>query len=111
MSILKQPKEMSKSDAKKMLLSSNYKDICEGLLSITFYEKDWKWCQDQCLSLLKHENLNVSGLAATCLGHIARIHRKLDKVLVIHELKKYLSNEIISGQVQDALDDIELYLK
>lgn len=111
MSELQQPKRISRTEAAKMLTSNNYKDICDALISITYYDQDWRWCQDECLKYLNHKNKFVSGLAAICLGHIARIHKKLDKEKVIMELKKHLDNVEISGQIQDALDDIDIFIK
>lgn len=110
MAELQNPKKITRLEAIHMLASNNYIEICSALISITYYDPDWHWCQDQCLKYLNHENKNVSGLAATCLGHIARLHKNLEKEKVIKELKKYLNDADISGQVQDALDDIDIFI-
>lgn len=84
--------------------------IAEGLVSLSLYEKDWQWAQNICLHFLDSDDPNISGLAAISLGHIARIHRKLDKDRVKSALENKMNNPLIAGRVQDALDDIEIYL-
>jgi hypothetical protein len=80
------------------------------MVSVAFFEQDWKWAQEKFLAFLDNKDPRISGLAATCLGHIARIQRKIDKT-VIEELKKHLSNKQISGRVEDALSDIQMFVK
>ncbi len=38
-------------------------------------EGDWRKLQELHLQLLGHEDHQVSALAATCLGHLARVYR------------------------------------
>ncbi|MDF3055570.1 MAG: hypothetical protein K0Q74_1477 [Gammaproteobacteria bacterium] len=106
----KNPLPISKKEAEKIFSIGSNDQICNALLAITLYDKDWRWAQMHCLHFLNHVDSDISGLAATCLGHIARIHHKLDQKLVINALKNRLSDIKISGRVQDALDDIEIFL-
>ncbi|WP_167080781.1 hypothetical protein [Massilia aquatica] len=53
--------------------------------------------------------MNIAGVSATCLGHIARIHRKLEKEKVIAALRMKLDRSEIAGVVEDALDDISTF--
>jgi hypothetical protein len=103
-------KVIEKDKAEQIFLTNNVENICSALVSISFYEKDWKWAQDKCLEFLINNNVIIAGLAAICLGHIARIHGKIEKDRVINALKHNLSNKELAGQIQDALDDIELYI-
>ncbi len=103
-------KRISRNDALRIFSMGSDDEICDTLLSITLFDEDWSWCQTQCLSFLKHTNPDISGLAATCLDHLARIHHKLDKQLVIPALKQRLTDPKISGRIQDALDDIDMFL-
>lgn len=102
---------MSKQAAEKAFASTKVKYICDALVSITFYESDWKWVQNKCLDFLNDENSEIRGLAATCLGHLARIHRKLEKEKVLSALHDQLDDCAISGQIEDALDDINMFLQ
>jgi hypothetical protein len=100
---------VSKEAAASAFESGDPEKICWALLAIAFHETDWRWAQDKCLDFLLSDNPEVSGLAATCLGHIARIHRSLDRDKVIAALRARLSDKDIRGQVEDALDDIEMF--
>jgi hypothetical protein len=53
----------------------------------------------------------MRGLAATCLGHVARIHKRLDLDLVLGALVPLKSDPVIGGYVRDALDDIKFFLR
>jgi len=96
---------------KELLFSENTETVCNSLLEITFNDPDWQWKQDVLLNLLENnDNLDVKRLAITCLGHLARIHRQLDKNKVMPVLEKYLSNTELGGTVSDAFDDFEMFL-
>ena len=93
------------------LLSGNPRLVCTALVSIAYHDEDWRWAQDQFLNFLESPNPEISGLAATCLGHLARIHRVLDKEKVLLALQGYVADPRISGRVSDALDDINMFLR
>jgi hypothetical protein len=104
------PKPITHETAEQIFATGNVHDICDALASVALNDSDWIWCQEKCLALLNHPDIQVSGLAATCLGHIARIHGKLDRERVVAELRSRLSDDNIGGRVQDALDDIEQFM-
>ncbi|WP_123645919.1 hypothetical protein [Lysobacter enzymogenes] len=95
---------------KHALPEKNPEKICEALLSIAYYDADWRHAQDICIAHLENPNPDIRGLAATCLGHIARIHGHLDKDLVLSALNRKLDDPLIKGQVSDALDDIRTFM-
>jgi hypothetical protein len=102
---------IKKNDAEIFFASNEIEKIATTLVSISFYEKDWKWVQDKCLEYLFHPDDVISGLAATCLGHVARVNRKLEKKKVIILLRSRLDNLQIAGRIEDAIDDINTYIK
>jgi hypothetical protein len=104
------PPHLSHQEAERLFASGTSAEICDSLVSVALNDEDWRWSQTQCLKFLEHRDINVRGLAATCLGHIARIHRNLDRELVIKALQQRLQEPEISAQVEDALQDIEMFL-
>ncbi|WP_233237924.1 hypothetical protein [Bordetella sp. LUAb4] len=96
--------------AEKAFLSGNSSEICKMLVSIAFYDSDWNWVQDRCLEFLASPVPEVRGVAATCLGHIARIHHCLDRNKVLSALDKHSGDASIAGQISDALDDIAMFV-
>ena len=99
-----------RTSAEDALASADVNVICEALVSIAFGSPDWRWAQDTCLSFLRNENPVLRRLAATCLGHIARIHGQLDKEVVVFALGECLQDAEMAGQVEDALDDVRLFV-
>lgn len=101
---------MSRKKLLKAFSSEQTGEICHALVAMAFHDPDWKWSQDQCLHFLSNSEPEIRGLAATCLGHLARIHRCLDQERVEQALKAHLTDALIAGQVQDALDDIRQFI-
>jgi hypothetical protein len=75
--------ERDREELEILLRSSDKQNIQNALLSAAYYDPEWKWVQSQYLALTHH---NVRCVAASCLGHIARIHRQLDLDLVLQRL-------------------------
>jgi hypothetical protein len=103
-----EPQPITREEAEFAFVSGNPEEIASALLSVAFYASDWRWVQDTCLGFARNDIASVRQIAVTCLGHVARIHRKLDleKVLpVLYELSH--DPEL---QVGDALDDIQMFM-
>ena len=105
------PKPIERKEAATAFQNENIKAICDALIRIAFHDSDWRWVQTQCLMFLKHPHADVRGLAATCLGHLARIHGQLDLGLVKPALQKLTKDPDIGGRAEDALDDIRMHLE
>jgi hypothetical protein len=78
--------------------------------SVLYGEGDWKELQELYLGLLEHEDRQVRALAATCLGHLARVYGQLDEDRVVPALRSRRSTPHVGGAVTTALEDIELFL-
>jgi hypothetical protein len=109
--ILDEVKPITRTEAEAGLTSGIPDKICDALIRITYHDPDWRWVQDMCLELASHSDPQVSGLAVTCLGHLARIHGFLDVEKVLPTLRRLRDDPKISGRVADALDDIKMYLE
>lgn len=105
------PEPKTKEELESNFASNDINLITNSLVALSLYEKDWRWAQDICLHFLDNDNPDISGLAATSLGHIARVHHHLDKEKVVSALEQKVNDPLIGGRVQDALDDIEIYLQ
>jgi hypothetical protein len=101
--------EISREDARRSFSSGEAEQVCNALVSVTFHDQDWRWVQELCLGFLSNSDSQISGLAATCLGHLARIHRSIDREKVLATLRDHLSNVEIAGRIEDAIDDIEMF--
>jgi hypothetical protein len=103
--------ERDRQDIELLLRSPEKTDRLDALLSAAYYDPDWRWVQDLCLDFLTHADNAERRLAATCLGHLARIHKQLDIELVLSSLAPLKNDPLVSSSVQDALDDIRFFLK
>jgi hypothetical protein len=106
----REPQAITKEEAAQAFASADVEQINDALIGLTYHDPDGQWVQDQCLALLDYPDDDVRGLAATCLGHLARIHRNLDRDRVVTALEGLRDDPAIGGRVQDALDDIAIYL-
>jgi hypothetical protein len=97
-------------EIESLLRSPEKTDRLDALLSATYYDADWMWVQNRCLGFLSHADHEERALAATCLGHLARIHKELDVELVLSKLAPLKNDPFVGSSVQDALDDIRLFL-
>ncbi len=102
-------KPISRSEAEAALASNDPVRVTDALVRIAFHESDWRWAQETFLGHLDNSNPEIRGLAATCLGHIARIHGEIDRTRVVPALEKLTNDREIGGQAADALEDIEIY--
>jgi hypothetical protein len=100
---------ISIEEAKEKLESNDSTCINDALIRLTYHDSDWQWVQDQCLQLIHHSDPAVRGLAVSCLGHLARIHKTIDTAKVLPVLNSLLDNPELGGRAEDAIDDIEMF--
>src|SRR4051812_9209776 len=102
---------ISRNEARATFRSKDEAAICSALLSLTFHDPDWRWVQDQLLQFARHRGSAVRGMAGLCFGHLARIHRQLDRDVVLPVLRKLAEDPDTRGQATDALSDIEIFVR
>ena len=100
---------MSKEHALIELASNDSKRISKALLSLTLHENDYDWLSRLCIRYLNYDDRNVQSTAIQSIGHIARLHGRIDKTRVIPILEKLKKVDELSGKVEDALDDISMF--
>lgn len=83
----------------------------EAILSAALYDGDYHWVQTQCIQLMNSNNANLQHATVTAIGHVARIHKTIDKASVIPELEKLHANPPLKGTIEDTLDDIKMFVK
>ena len=101
---------ITRQEAEVAFASGVSRDMCMALLRLVYHDDDWQWIQDKCIELSGYPDIDVAGLAITCLGHLARIHRTLELEKVLPVLKELRANPELAGRVDDALSDIEIFM-
>jgi hypothetical protein len=84
--------------------------VCDALVRLALHDGDWQWVESKCIAFTDHPDAEVRGTAVTCLGHLARLHHRLDLAKVLPVLARLRSDPEMGGRVGDALDDIASYV-
>ena len=102
---------VEKAELEEAFASDEAERVCNAMVATAFYEQDWRWAQDKCVSFFLGDNYQYIGLAATCLGHIARVLKTLEKDKIIDILTSRIGDEQFAGIIEDAIDDIKMFVK
>ncbi|NML35544.1 hypothetical protein [Paraburkholderia antibiotica] len=104
--------QYSKEELEHRLNSSDKDAVIDALMYLCFNINDPEWIQDKCIEAIEREkDEDIRGLGITCIGHVARMHSQINKDKVMPVLKRLLCDESLSGRAQDALDDIDTFVK
>lgn len=101
--------DFSKKQLQNRLNSQDKKIATDALLYLTFNIDDFDWVQDICIEMVDNKDEDISGLAITCIGHLAKIYSKIDRKKVLPVLSEKAKDNRFTGRVEDALDDIEMF--
>ncbi|WP_231952142.1 hypothetical protein [Achromobacter sp. MFA1 R4] len=102
----------TKSEIERLLGSTDRSVVADALLNLCFNSDDPEWILDKCIQAIKDGGDDeIKGLAITCIGHVARMHKRIDRNRVMPILDRELDNPVLSGRAQDALDDIDQFVE
>ena len=104
--------QYSKDELEVLLKSSDSNAVIDALMYLCFNISDPDWIQEKCIEAIENgANDDIRGLGVTCIGHVARMYAKVNKEKIMPVLERKLHDESLSGRVQDALDDIDTFVK
>jgi hypothetical protein len=101
---------ISRSEAEAVIRRDQTGDIPLTLIRLAYYEPDWRWVQDLCISLSDHKDKWVRRACATCFGHLARIHGRIEREKINPVLTRLLNDSDVSGYAQDTIDELDIFL-
>jgi hypothetical protein len=103
---------ISKAQAESLLKKDHCETICRTLVRVALFETNRRWAQSQCLRFASHKDSFVRGVAVTCLGHLARIHKVIDEDEVMPVVRKLLQDcdPQTRGKAEDTISDFSIYL-
>jgi hypothetical protein len=105
------PPSATPADVRTALDREGIIGALDAMVGCALYgDGDWRETQELYLTLLDHDDDQVQVLAATCLGHLARVYGELDEHRVVVALRRVRVQPHIRGTAANALDDIELFL-
>jgi hypothetical protein len=103
---------MSRIEVEEAIQRDDPGELSIAVLAAALYSEEPEWPQEICLRLAGHSHNNVRGNAILGLGHIARIHRTLNRARGEPAIRDALCDpdEYVRGHASDAADDVEIYL-
>ena len=103
---------LSVAQVEAAMLRNEPEELLVAVLSAALHASNLEWAQGVCGTLSVHGHFNVRGNAILGFGHLARIHGRLDRVVVqpIIEAGLVDPNEYVRGQADAAADDVEHFL-
>jgi len=105
------PPPATPANVRMALDSNDVSGALDAMVGCALYgDGDWRESQDLYLTLLDHDDRQVQALAATCLGHLARVCGQLDEDRVVAALRQVRARPHVRGTAGDALEDIEVFL-
>jgi len=108
--IFDNPPVISRAEAEAVFASGQPGLVSRVLVQVSLHDPDWRWVQEVCVRFTDDADLSIRGVAATCLGHLARLHRTIDVDTVLPALERLSQDPKTRGQAEDALDDIAIFL-
>jgi hypothetical protein len=101
---------VGREEAEAAFQSGDPSEVVRALLGLALHDPDLEWVQSQCFRLASHPDVWVRRNVATSLGHLARIHRRLDVERVTSLLDQLASDPEVAGWVEDAWDDLHMFI-
>ena len=103
----------SHEDVEQAIRADDIEALLRAVIGVSMHDDDWRYAQDLCVRLSSHPHFNVRGNAVLGFGHIARVHRQLERSLVQPIIQAALRDEsdYIRGQADSAMDDTAFFLK
>jgi len=104
--------ELSVDEVEAAIRRNLPRELLTAVLSAAVYGRDLEWAQGVCLRLATHEHFNVRGNAIVGFGHLARLHGRLDRAVVLPIIEAGLADpdEYVRGHADSAADDVEHFL-
>jgi len=100
---------MTKEQAEAEIANGSSEEVCSAIVSVALHESDWQWAQERCFEVLAMNNDDVKRCALVGLGHIVRIHGRINLKKVQGFIEKLKSDERFYGPIDDLLSDINVY--
>ncbi|MCP4965321.1 MAG: hypothetical protein GY926_08790 [bacterium] len=100
---------IDRHDFEQAMVDNDVDSKCQALLRLALHDSEYEFVRSACLdALVSREVPVVRGAAATALGHLARLHRRSDTVMV-QRLRDLVEDHELGGRCEDALDDIAIF--
>jgi hypothetical protein len=101
---------ISAAAARRALDSGDPREISLALLRLALHGPDWKRAEELAREHAMHRDVTIRRNAATSLGHIARVHGRMDVDASLRLLHAMREDPEVTDWADAALDDFEMFL-
>jgi hypothetical protein len=101
---------ISRLEAGRVLAEGNEEEVGVALIRLALHDPDPQFVQAECLKFASDPRLWVRRNCATCFGHLARLHQRLDLSVVVPALLELAKDENVASWAESALDDIDIFM-
>lgn len=84
--------------------------VARALVRVAIHDSDRAFVEDTLAVHLESPDAWIRGVAATCAGHVARIHRALDTARLVPLIERLGADARTRERMEDALEDIEMFI-
>lgn len=102
--------EIGRAEARIELASEDVARASTALVRLALHDPDRAWLEDLLAVHLASPDPRLRRVAATCTGHVARLHRALDTARLTPLLRGLTENPATAGAAEDALEDIAVFV-
>ena len=106
-----EPKMISYEEAIEIFSKESSEKIADAIISLALHDQNRLIVENWCLFWCNSNELEIRAASVVAIGHLARIHGKITKEVILPALKLLEKEQGLQGVVSDALDDIEVYCK
>lgn len=103
------PAPVGRAEALEAINSGESREACEAIIRLALNDPDGRWVQDVALGMAESADSNIRATAATALGHVARIHRRIDLDRVLPVLERLMHDPRTAGRAEDSMSDIAMF--
>ena len=81
--------------------------LVRGVIAVALHDPEFTYAEALCVRLAAHQNLNVRGNAIQAMGHLIRMHGRLDEATArsIIEAGLHDESEYVRSQAEEVRDE------
>ena len=101
---------LSRSSAELIIASGRTPDVQHALVAVALHDSDVEWAAEVVVAAARSSDPSVRATAVLCLGHLARIHRRIPHRDAIDLILLGLADPDASvrAQASNAADDFRM---
>jgi hypothetical protein len=104
------PEPIRRAEALEAIASGDSERSSDAIIRLALNDPDGHWVEGVALGMTESDDPNMRAVAATALGHVARIHGEISIDRVFTALRRLLEDPRTAGRAEDALSDIAVFV-